>query len=544
MKTIIFVADFFIDDIIGGGELNNDCLIEKLSLNYNIIKIKSNILTIEFIELNKDNFFIIANFVNLSEATKNSLLDKKYIIYEHDHKYLTSRNPSGYSNFLSSEKNLINQVLYKNARAVFAQSKIHAETIQKNLLINNIINCAGNLWHEDQLNIIKKYKNNIKKYDYGILQSSNQIKNTYEAISYCEENKLNYILIPFTDFESYISKLSECKNFVFFPKVLETLSRTSIEAKLLSCKLITNNYLGVASEDWIRKNPDDILKYIEFNASIIIQKIISCIEDNDYNKYFCEPLKLGKISIITSLYKAEKYIDNFLKNIIQQTIFDECELILINANSPEKEEEIILPYLKKYSNIRYIRLEKDPGIYGCWNIGINESTGEYICNSNVDDMRLIQNLEILRKHLHYSENIDLVYGDSSVIEEIPILNKSYTLNLSDHSIDEFSKSNLIKCLPGPLPLWKKEIHKKYGLFSEKYQSAGDWEMWLRAAKNGSKFKKVDTLSGYYYNNPTGKSTNKQFATSKFLEEKEIFFNYKDVFGKNYELYLNWFGREI
>ena len=38
-----------------------------------------------------------------------------------------------------------------------------------------------------------------------------------------------------------------------------------------------------------------------------------------------------KISIITSIYKGEKFIKHFFEDIAKQTIFKECELILINA---------------------------------------------------------------------------------------------------------------------------------------------------------------------------------------------------------------------
>ena len=55
-----------------------------------------------------------------------------------------------------------------------------------------------------------------------------------------------------------------------------------------------------------------------------------------------------KVSIITSLYKGGDFIKGFLDDIVSQTIFDEkCELIIIDANSPDNEKDIILEYQKK-----------------------------------------------------------------------------------------------------------------------------------------------------------------------------------------------------
>jgi glycosyltransferase involved in cell wall biosynthesis len=545
MKKIIFVADFFVQDIVGGGELNNEELISRLvKSKYEVVKVHSHIFTVELVEKHKNDFFIIANFVGLTEKVKESLLDKKYVIYEHDHKYLNTRNPSSFVNFLSPEENIVNKEFYKKSMAVFCQSKIHCDVVWRNLQIKNIINCSGNLWSKEHLQIIKSNMNKKKKYDYAILDSKNSIKNTKESIEYCEKNNLSYKLIPFSNFHRYIKDLSECSYFVFFPKTLETLSRTSIEAKLLGCKLITNKFLGVASEEWIKKEPEKIYEYINTNSDTIVQKFKDCIEENNIQKNFIQTKEMPKITIITSLFKSDKYIDNFLESIVKQTIFDECELLLINPNPTKKEKDSVKKYIEKYKNIRHIILDEDPGIYGCWNIGIKESSHDLLCNTNVDDLRNIDNLEILRKHLVLGVDIDLVYGDVSATSEQPTLNKKYSFRPYEHSLKPFSKENMIKCLPGPLPLWKKTMHNKCGMFDDKYQSAGDWEMWLRSVRMGSKFKKIDAVSGFYFVNPRGKSTSKEFEKKKFLEEKEIFFKYKDLFGKNYDLFLSWFSREV
>ncbi|MFM6397623.1 MAG: glycosyltransferase family 2 protein, partial [Planktothrix sp.] len=90
------------------------------------------------------------------------------------------------------------------------------------------------------------------------------------------------------------------------------------------------------------------------------------------------------ISIVTSVYKGKEFMQGFLKNITAQTIFSQCELILIDGNSPENEGEIIEAFIRKngFSNIHYHRLDEDPGLYECWNIAIRQSRGKYITNAN------------------------------------------------------------------------------------------------------------------------------------------------------------------
>src|SRR5579871_950607 len=88
------------------------------------------------------------------------------------------------------------------------------------------------------------------------------------------------------------------------------------------------------------------------------------------------------ISIITSLYGADQFIEGFLEDIVQQTVFDQCELIIINANSPGNEENTIKKYMERYDNILYFRLNRDPGLYGVWNLAIKMSRGTFITNAN------------------------------------------------------------------------------------------------------------------------------------------------------------------
>ena len=67
-------------------------------------------------------------------------------------------------------------------------------------------------------------------------------------------------------------------------------------------------------------------------------------------------------------------------------------------------------------------------------------------------------------------------------------------------------------------------------------------MWLRATRGGSIFKKVIGIHGLYYNNPKGLSTSAEFKDDRYAEEKQIFFEYSDVFGQDnfneFEEYFN------
>jgi glycosyltransferase involved in cell wall biosynthesis len=282
------------------------------------------------------------------------------------------------------------------------------------------------------------------------------------------------------------------------------------------------------SDKWLQRARDHV-SYIEQEFS-----------EDKISKLFCEAVlgrklvtvsteDLPKVSIITSVYDGDEYIRPFLEDITRQSIFkDKCELILINANSPGNEEEVIQEYLEKYpDNIVYKRLEEDPGIYGVWNIGVEMSTGEYLTNANLDDRKAINSLEMHAKELYANDDVDLVYADMLITDKP---NETFENNSSEgrrYNFPRFSLSNLkITNMPHAAPMWRKSYHNRYGKFDAKYRSAGDWEMWLRGASQGSTFKKIDSILGLYYYNPTGISTNPDNFDSKKQEEAEVFQKYQ------------------
>ena len=267
----------------------------------------------------------------------------------------------------------------------------------------------------------------------------------------------------------------------------------------------------------------------EFNGQKQLKLMVESILGEKVIKIPTEDLP--KISIITSVYDGDEFIRPFLEDVTNQTIFkDKCELILINADSPGNEDEVINEYLEKYpDNIIYKKLDKDPGIYGTWNYALEFATGEYITNANLDDRKAVNSLEIHAKNLFTDKDVDLVYADSFITNQP---NETYENNTSEgrrYNFENFSKEAMLRGnQPHNNPMWRKSLHDKNGFFDSKYRSAGDWEFFLRCTYAGSQFKKIEQPLGLYYFNPKGISTNFENFSWKQEEEQEIYNKYKTI----------------
>jgi len=536
---IIYLADYLYEDgILGGGEINDHELCSILGKEYEIEKIKCKDFSQkpETWKKTSGNFFIISNFAFLSEKAKDFIKRKKYIIYEHDHKYLVQRNPGLFKDLKAPEDQIINKDFYEKARAIICQSQYHVDIVKNNLQINNLVNISGNLWSEKALNKMEQICNREKEDKCSIVNASVFHKSTKDSKEYCEKREWEYELMHSQDYYKFLELLGSNKKLVFLPKAPETLSRVVVEARMMGMSVLTNDKVGATGEPWFKVKGASLIEVMRGKREEIKSRILGLISIDESKK------KVPKVSIITSLYRGQKYIERFLCNIISQTYFQNCELIIVDANSPENEYKTIEKYQKKYKNIRYFKLKEDPGIYGCWNYGIEKSKYDLITNANLDDLRSPEQIEKFALFLERNKDIDLLYSEcyaTSLEQEVYIDGKDYGNVYPTYS---FSKEAMIKCLPGCMPMWRKSIHTKAGYFNEEYKSAGDHEMWLRAVDSGSVFWKYPGIHGLYYNNPDGVSTSTENQDQRFQEEKNVFWKYCHVFGekvkRQYEGYFS------
>ena len=91
------------------------------------------------------------------------------------------------------------------------------------------------------------------------------------------------------------------------------------------------------------------------------------------------------VSIIMPVYNAEKYLEEAIESVLNQTYTD-FELILINDRSVDNSKKICNEYMKKDSRI--ILLENNTENHGpgsTRNIGLDNATGEFIYFMDADD---------------------------------------------------------------------------------------------------------------------------------------------------------------
>lgn len=227
-------------------------------------------------------------------------------------------------------------------------------------------------------------------------------------------------------------------------------------------------------------------------------------------------MKKPRVSIVTSVCNATSFIEGLLKNIISQTTFDKCELIMVQPQDKlcQETENVIKKYQKEHPNILYSTIDKDPGIYAVWNQCIRNASGEFVTNWNCDDRREPDSLQKQIDFFDKNPDIDLLYNDQyfhTTPNWIPwderyAFKEPYPIRHNKKINPQFSVRAMADNIPHNDPTWRISLHERLGYFREDTITCADHEFWLRCVIAGSKFAKMDDIVGVYYNNPNGIST--------------------------------------
>ncbi|MCH5176080.1 MAG: glycosyltransferase family 2 protein [Prevotellaceae bacterium] len=93
---------------------------------------------------------------------------------------------------------------------------------------------------------------------------------------------------------------------------------------------------------------------------------------------------MAKVTVLTAVYNAEKYLRECLNSLKNQTLAD-CQFICIDDCSTDASAEIIKEYALSDSRFHLLRTPVNSGQAVARNLGLQFATGEYIAMLDADD---------------------------------------------------------------------------------------------------------------------------------------------------------------
>lgn len=101
-----------------------------------------------------------------------------------------------------------------------------------------------------------------------------------------------------------------------------------------------------------------------------------------------------KISVIIPLFNVEYYLEEALDSVINQTIFNDIEVIIVDDGSTDNSRFLVQKYAIDYDNINVLRKQHE-GTGPARNYGMKYAKGEYIHFFDPDDFLLYDGYEKL-----------------------------------------------------------------------------------------------------------------------------------------------------
>lgn len=115
-----------------------------------------------------------------------------------------------------------------------------------------------------------------------------------------------------------------------------------------------------------------------------------------------------KFSVLVPVYKVEKYIDECIQSVLNQT-YQNFELILVDDGSPDRSGQICDEYAAKDSRIKVFHKENG-GLMSARRYGIAKAGGDYYVFLDSDDYIALNSLEILERNISQTGADCVVFG--------------------------------------------------------------------------------------------------------------------------------------
>ena len=255
--------------------------------------------------------------------------------------------------------------------------------------------------------------------------------------------------------------------------------------------------------------------------------------------YDIEKTRDYKLTLFTSFFKCDEFAESFSNNILEQTAFENTFFIIfyfINSSNNKNETNKIIFKLNKKENIKVFFIHYDLGLYNSWNEMIKLTRSEWLGNFNPDDLRSPNYCEKVLEWITENPLADIITGTYKPVykkynnfleafienDEIWFNNQIFMNNEGKIKYNKFDFKKryitldemfqLVKkengdykietfCVPNSAPIWKRELHDKFGFFKEKMNGCyTDFFFWLVCLKNGANLLQFnETLSLFYIN---------------------------------------------
>lgn len=237
----------------------------------------------------------------------------------------------------------------------------------------------------------------------------------------------------------------------------------------------------------------------------------------------------GLISVIIPVYNVEKFIENTINSVLNQT-YKNIEILIMDDCSVDNSAELIKCLAKEHSQIKYYKLKINSGAAVARNKGIELAEGEYIAFLDGDDRWKPDKLE-KELSLAKDKNAGFIFTAIEMIDENGNIVKKKR-KIKEKVDYKFLLSNTIIATSSVLI----DISKLGKFQMPLIRSGQDYATWLMLLRDGGYAYGVDEALTQY------RRTKKSLSSKKTKNWKKVWNIQVQIEGiKPARAYLNCVG---
>lgn len=217
-----------------------------------------------------------------------------------------------------------------------------------------------------------------------------------------------------------------------------------------------------------------------------------------------------KISIITITLNAERYLEQTIASVVNQT-YSNREYIIVDGGSTDGTLDIIKKYESEIDN--WIS-EPDNGIADAMNKGIDLATGDYILFLHSDDY-LVNSSVLERASEYLGDRFDIFFFQ--VLHDINGQNQVS----SNRSLGWLTNFKMGSCHQGQL--CSRKLFQRIGKFDTSFKIDMDYDLILRAYRAGASCNSVNMPLAVMRLIGISSRTDWKSLRERFDEERRVHF---------------------
>lgn len=233
------------------------------------------------------------------------------------------------------------------------------------------------------------------------------------------------------------------------------------------------------------------------------------------------------VSVVIPTHFRSDRLKKAIESVRNQT-WTNLEIIIVSDGYDLATEHLVHEVKQQDERVKFFSYKQSHGGNHARNLGIENSTGQYIAFLDDDDVWYPSKIELQLKLFQKNTKIGLVGCGIQVINKT--INKKYT-TVFEYKGNQ-SKKILFQNIIGSTScvMLKREVLEECGYFDEKMPARQDYDLWIRICQKYE----IDCVRSvqldYYVYENTGKGQQVSKSLDKYIQAHQILMDkYKDLY---------------